>query len=181
MQCSSTDTTHDIEQDVFLIETHNNFDIDGHIISNGKKQERIYFSKDFWDFFIKKFPKSSGMIFISPLYQEHQNYFKLGDTSLAFFDVDIMAPMFFKRLLPHDPNSKETDSHGGFYVIPKDTAGQTERQKRVDKKLSTFNLSNDVRTEYSKLFKILTNDKSEDHYIIVYKKSFRDKIYRLYE
>ena len=85
--CISKEKADDMEQNVFLIETANNFDTNGVMIENNSA-ETIHFSKDFWDFFIKKFQMSAGMIFFFSLNQNYPDYYKFKDTSLTFFDVD---------------------------------------------------------------------------------------------
>lgn len=172
-----------IESDIFITSLEKDFDANGKLILKDTAKA-IKFSKDFWNYFIKTHPKTSNLLFISPLYDTSNNYFSLGDTSLQFYNIGHLNSHYFTKLLADNVEGKEKENlfaGSSFFVIPNDTTGFDDKEKRIEKKLNDYKITPSVSAEFNKLKNILTNKDTSSHYIIVFKKNYAEKIYKLYE
>jgi hypothetical protein len=181
-QCSSKKNP-SIESDIFIASLDNGFDSSGKLILKDTTKA-IRFSKDFWNYFIRTHPKTSSMLFISPLYDTSNNYVALGDTSLQFYNIAHLNSFYFTKLLADSADGKENENSftgSAFFAIPNDTTGSDEKEKRVKQKLNDYKITPAIREEFNKLKNILTWKDTSNHYIVVFKKKFVDNIYKLYE
>ena len=107
----------------------------------------------------------------------------MGDTSFTFYNPTIIHSHFFSKLLADNVNEKEKESEFGsaVFVIPKDTTGYTEHQKKISQRLSDYTITPLVTKEFHRFKDILTLKDSSHHYIIIFKKNFADKIFKLYQ
>ncbi|GGB18793.1 hypothetical protein [Puia dinghuensis] len=178
----SAEKSNEIRSDIFISSFDTGFDVHGKSILKDGSQS-IHFSKDFWDYFIRTHPKSSGMIFIMPLYNTSNNYVSLSDTSYTFYNVTHSGSFLFKKLLADSVTGreKENQSLGSFFVMPNDTTGTTAKGKRIEQRLKDYKITPTVKKEFDRLKSILTLQDTSEHYVIVFRKSFADKIYMLYE
>ncbi len=182
VQCSSKRKVL-IENDVFIATLSNGSDSSGKI-SLIDTTKTIRFSKDFWNYFIRTHPKTSSMLFLSPFYDTMNNYVALNDTSLRFYNVANLNSIHFKKLLAGSADAKESEypfGGSGFFIIPNDSIGSKEREKRIEQRLNDYKITPEIREDFNKLKSILTRNDRSNHYIIVFKKSFVDNIYKLYE
>ena len=172
-----------IENDIFIASLDNGFDSSGKLILKDTTKA-IRFSKDFWNYFIRTHPKTSSVLFISPLYDTSNNYVALGDTSLQFYNIAHLNSFYFKKLLADSADGKEKENSfagSAFFIIPNDTTGYDEKEKRVKQKLNDYKITPAIREAFIKLKSILTWKDTSNHYIIVFKKNFVDNIYKIYE
>ena len=178
----SAGKSNEIESDIFVSSIDTGFDVHGKSTLKDSSHS-IYFSKDFWDYFIRTHPKSSGMIFIGPLYDTGNNYISLPDTSYAFYNVTHSSSFFFKKLLADSVTGREKENRfsGAFFVMPDDTTGAAAKDKRIEHRLKDYNITPTVKKEFDRLKSILTLQDRSQHYVIVFRKSFVRKIYKLYE
>jgi hypothetical protein len=178
----SAKKANEIESDIFISSFDTGFDVHGKSTLKDSSQS-IHFSKDFWDYFIRTHLKSSGMIFIMPLHDASNNYVSMPDASYTFYNVTTSSSFLFKKLLADSVTGREKGNRlfGSFFVIPHDTTGIAARDKRIAQRLNDYKITPAVRKEFDRLRSILTLQDTSAHYVIVFKKSFADKIYKLYE
>ncbi len=179
----SAGKSNEIENDIFISSFDAGYDVHGKLtlIESSKS---IYFSKDFWNYFIRTHPKSSGMIFIRPLYDTSNNYISLPDTSYAFYNVTHSGSFFFNKLLADSVTGQEKQNRlsGSFFVMPDDTTGAAAKDKRIERRLKDYKITPTVKKEFDRLKSILTFQDTSQHYVIVFRKRFvAGKIYKLYE
>lgn len=179
--CSS-EKPMETEKDIFISALDTGFDATGKAKLKSSFRA-IQFDKDFWNFFIRTHPKTSGILFISPLYDTTNNYVSLPDTSYNFYNVTIMTRFFLAKLLADSVNEREKEAQFGsaFFVITHDTTGIAANGKRIEEKLNDYRITPTVEKEFNLLKRILTKQDTAEHYIIVFKKNVADKIYKLYE
>lgn len=172
----------EIEHDVFIAFASRNFDSSGKLILKDTTNV-IKFSTGFWNYFIRTHPKSSSIIFVSPLYDPNNNYISLNDTSYTFYNPNFSHSLFFEKLLAGNANEKEKENpfESGFFVIPNDTIGSGERGKKNEERLKEYTITPLISKEFEQLKNILTLKDNSQHFIIIFKKNFANRIFKLYE
>lgn len=180
--CSNLKPFAETERDVFIASLDRDFDSSGRLLVEDTIK-LIHFSKNFWNYFIRTHPISSAAIFISPQYDSNNNYLSLGGTSFTFYNITHMDCYHFTKLLADSVNSKEKEGGFGtaFFVIPNDTSGTAEKEKAIGQRLKEYTITPTVRKEFDQLKNILTFKDTSYRYIIVFKKNFADRIFKLYE
>jgi hypothetical protein len=107
----------------------------------------------------------------------------LGDTSFTFYNLAHLNSYYFDKLLADSVDGKEKQNNFigvGFYVTPKDTIAANEKDKRIEQNLKDYKITPTVIKDFNRLKNILTWRDTSEHYIIVFKKKFSDKIFKLY-
>lgn len=123
------------------------------------------------------------MIFISPLYDSRNNYLSFGDTSFTFYNTSHFGAHYFTNLLADSVTGKEKEDALGpaFFVIPNDTTGYAEQHGNIERRLKNYTITPTMQKEFEQFKDILTFQDSSHHYIIVFKRQFADRIFKLYE
>jgi hypothetical protein len=178
----SVGKSNEIRSDIFISSFDTGFDVHGKSTLKDSLRS-IHFSKDFWDYFIRTHPRSSGIIFTMPLYDTSNNYISLPDTSYAFYNVTHSSSFLFKKLLADSVAGREKESRsiGAFFVMRDDTTGTAAKDKRIEQRLKDYKITPTVKKEFERLKSILTSEDTAEHYVIVFKKSFAEEIYKLYK
>nr|WP_288837043.1 hypothetical protein [uncultured Flavobacterium sp.] len=172
----------EIEKDVFISAFDTGFDSSGKAKLKSNFQA-IYFGKDFWNYFIRTHPRTSSIIFISPLYDTTKKYASLADTSYNFYDVTIMSSFFLTKMLADNVTGREKldQLDCDFFVVPDEATVNSAKEKGIDAKLNKYTAASTVEKEFNQFKRILTRQDTAEHYVIVFKKGFVDRIYELYE
>ena len=171
----------EIERDIYITSLDSSLNPDGKLNLKNSLQA-IHLSKDFWNYFIRTHAKTSAMIFMLPLYDTNNNYVALPDTSYSFYNITKMESIRFTRLLADSVTGQEKgNQNAGFFVIPNDTTGSAAKQERIAQNLQDYQINPTVTAEFDYFKRILTGQDTSAHYIIVFRKSFADKIDQLFK
>jgi hypothetical protein len=182
LQCKSEQKP-SIENDIFISPLDNNYDSNWKIVLKDTSNA-IRFSKDFWDYFIKTHPKTSSLLFISPLDDKSNDYESLGDSSLRYYNIARLTSYYFIDMLADSAEGKEKENSILGSTFLEKQSGDPEyiaKERRIKQKLNDYKITPAIRDEFNKLKNILTWKDTSNHYILFFKKNYVNNIYKLYE
>lgn len=168
--CNRNDTG--INNNVYI--TFLKSDFIGTEIQTSNLEPPQYFSEDFWDFFIKKFPQSTSIIFYSHLINKQPSII-LKDSSLIIGMIDYGTMSRLQNNLPETIDGNEKINR----FSPKFFFEQNHSQEIKSNIILIPLITVSIRKDYVRFLQIINNKSSPP--IFIYKRDFLIQIEKVYK